>query len=182
MLDRICEIDFAILAFIREHFSCSAMDAVMKLFTYAGNWGIIWIAITVALLISKKHRSPGVSMAIGLAVCLAAGNLILKPLIARERPFIADPQIILAISPPSGYSFPSGHSLSSFVSATILAKHSRKAAAFAVPTAILIAFSRLYFCVHFPTDVLFGAAMGIAAGLTICRLRRDNGASVTEDK
>lgn len=173
MLETIYEMDFSVLAFIREHMSCRAMDIVMKLFTYAGNWGIIWIALTVGLLISKKYRRLGITMTIGLLVCLGVGNLLLKPLIARDRPFIADPAIMLAISPPSGYSFPSGHSFSSFVSASILAKYSRKAAAFAVPTAVLIAFSRLYFCVHFPTDVICGAALGIIAGLTIYRLRRD---------
>lgn len=173
MLETIYEMDFSVLAFIREHLSCRAMDIVMKLFTYAGNWGIIWIALTVGLLISKKYRRLGITMAIGLLVCLGVGNLLLKPLIARDRPFIADPAIMLAISPPSGYSFPSGHSFSSFVSASILAKYSRKAAAFAVPTAVLIAFSRLYFCVHFPTDVICGAALGIIAGLTVYRLRRD---------
>lgn len=173
MLESICEIDFSILAFIREHLSCTAMDVVMKLFTYAGNWGIVWIALTVGLLISKKYRRLGVTMAIGLVVCLAAGNLLLKPLIARDRPFIADPSIVIAISPPSGYSFPSGHSFSSFVSASILAKYSRKAAAFAIPGAVLIAFSRLYFSVHFPSDVICGAALGILTGLTVSRLRRD---------
>lgn len=173
MLETIYEIDFSVLAFIREHMSCRAMDIVMKLFTYAGNWGIIWIALTVGLLISKKYRRLGVTMAIGLVVCLGVGNLLLKPFIARDRPFIADPAIMLAISPPSGYSFPSGHSFSSFVSASILAKYSRKAAAFAVPAAVLIAFSRLYFCVHFPTDVICGAALGIITGLTVYRLRRD---------
>ncbi|MGN1101008.1 MAG: phosphatase PAP2 family protein [Huintestinicola sp.] len=173
MLEKIYEIDFSILAFIREHLSCTAMDVIMKLFTYAGNWGIVWIALTVGLLISKKYRRLGITMAIGLIVCLAAGNLLLKPLIARDRPFIADPDIMLAISPPSGYSFPSGHSFSSFVSASILAKYSRKAAIFAIPAAVLIAFSRLYFCVHFPTDVICGAALGIIAGLTVYRLRRE---------
>lgn len=173
MLDAIYEIDFAILAFIREHLSCSAMDVLLKLFTYAGNWGIVWIAITIGLLISKKHRKLGISMAIGLLVCLAIGNLLMKPLIARDRPFIADPSITLVISPPTDYSFPSAHSFSSFVSASILAKYSRKAAVFAIPGAILIAFSRLYFCVHFPTDVICGAALGIIAGLTVCRLRQD---------
>lgn len=173
MLETIYEIDFSVLAFIREHFSCTAMDVLMKLFTYAGNGGMVWIALTVGLLISKKHRRLGVTMAIGLLVCLTAGNLLLKPLIARERPFIADPSIALVISPPSGYSFPSGHSFSSFVSASILSKYSRKAAAFAIPAAVLIAFSRLYFCVHFPSDVICGAALGIIAGLTVCRLRRE---------
>lgn len=185
MLDRIYEIDFAILAFIRENLSCGFMDAVMKLFTYAGNWGIIWIALTIGLLISKKYRRLGISMAIGLIICLAAGNLLLKPLIARDRPYIADPSIMLAISPPSGYSFPSGHSFSSFVSASILAKYSRKAAFFAVPAAILIAFSRLYFCVHFPSDVLCGAAFGIISGLAVCRFRKsktDTASPAAEEK
>lgn len=171
MLEKIYEIDFLVLDFIRENLSCRAMDIVMKLFTYAGNWGILWIALTIGLLISKKYRRLGVTMAIGLVVCLGAGNLLLKPLIARDRPFIADPSIIIAISLPSGYSFPSGHSFSSFVSASILARYSRKAAAFAIPTAVLIAFSRLYFSVHFPTDVICGAALGIIVGLTVSRLR-----------
>lgn len=173
MLDAIYEIDFSVLAFIRENFRCDVMDVIMKLFTYAGNWGIVWIVITIGLLISKTHRRLGGNMAIGLIICLMLGNLLIKLTVARERPFVVDPSINIIISPPTDYSFPSCHSFSSFVSASILAKFSRRAGAFAIPAAILISFSRLYFCVHFPSDVICGAALGIIAGLTVSRLRRD---------
>lgn len=170
MTDTIYSIDFSILEFIREHLSCGFMDVLMKIFTYSGNGGAVWIALTLILLFTRKYRRLGIAMAIGLVTCLVLGNLIMKNLIARDRPFIVRPDILLAISPPSGYSFPSGHTFSSFISATILARHSRRAAAIAIPSALLIAFSRLYFLVHYPTDVLFGAVLGIIAGLVIYKL------------
>ena len=170
MTEAIYSIDFSILEFIHGHLSCGFMDVLMKIFTYAGNGGAIWIVLTLILLFTKKYRRLGVAMAIGLVSCLVIGNLLMKNLIARDRPFIIRPEILLAISPPSGYSFPSGHSFSSFVSAAILAGYSRKAAAIAIPTAMLIAFSRLYFSVHFPTDVLCGTILGIVIGLAVYRI------------
>lgn len=170
MAEAIYSIDFAVLEFIHEHLSCGFMDVLMKIFTYAGNGGAVWIVLTLILLFTKKYRRLGIALAIGLVSCLVLGNLFMKNLIARDRPFIARPEILLAISPPSGYSFPSGHSFSSFVSASILARYSKKAAAAAVPAAVLIAFSRLYFSVHFPTDVLCGTIFGIITGLVIYKL------------
>ena len=170
MADAIYSIDFTVLEFIHGHLSCGFMDVLMKIFTYAGNGGAVWIALTLILLFTKKHRRLGIAMAIGLVSCLVIGNLLMKNLIARDRPFIVRPEILLAISPPSGYSFPSGHSFSSFVSAAILARYSSKAAVIAIPTAVLIAFSRLYFSVHFPTDVLCGTALGIVIGLAVYKL------------
>lgn len=170
MLENISQLDFAILSFISENFRCGFLDIIMMLFTYAGNWGIVWIAITLVLLFSKRHRGLGITMAIGLIVCLLAGNLLLKPLVARDRPFITDPAIVTIISPPSGYSFPSGHTFSSFCSASVLASHNRKVGIFALISAVLIGFSRLYFCVHFPTDVICGAVLGIASGAAVYRI------------
>ena len=164
-MELIQSIDFSVLDFIREHLNCRFLDIFLGIFTTLGNGGIVWIALTVGLL-----RRLGCVMAIGLAFCLLTGNLFLKLLIARDRPFIVNPDIILAISPPSGYSFPSGHSYSSFISAVIMAKYSRKLAAAAIPAAVLIAFSRLYFYVHFPTDVLAGTLMGIIFGLVIYKI------------
>ena len=169
-MELIQSIDFSVLDFIREHLNCRFLDIFLGIFTTLGNGGIVWIVLTVGLLISKKYRRLGCVMAIGLAFCLLTGNLFLKLLIARDRPFIVNPYIILAISPPSGYSFPSGHSYSSFISAVIMAKYSRKLAAAAIPAAVLIAFSRLYFYVHFPTDVLAGTLMGIIFGLVIYKI------------
>lgn len=165
MLETIYELDLSILYLIAENLRSDVLTAVMTVFTYAGNGGAVWIAIALAMLFSKRHRKLGIAMAIGLVICLLLGNLGLKPLIARDRPFIADPSLQTLIPYPSGYSFPSGHTFSSFVSATVIWRYSKKAAWIAVPTAVIIAFSRLYFCVHFPTDVLAGAVLGIAAGL-----------------
>lgn len=169
-MELIQSIDFSVLDFIREHFSCRFLDVFLGIFTALGNGGAVWIALTVGLLISKKYRRLGCVMAIGLTFCLLTGNLLLKLMIARDRPFIVNPDIVLAISPPSGYSFPSGHSYSSFMSAVIMAKYSRRLAAAAIPAAVLIAFSRLYFYVHFPTDVLAGTALGIIFGLIIYKI------------
>lgn len=170
MLETIYGIDFAILEFIRENLRCGFMNIVMMIFTFAGNWGIIWEVIAIALLISKKYRRLGATLAVGLIACLIIGNIILKPLIARDRPFIADPSIFIMIPPPSGNSFPSGHTFSSFTSASILAMYSKKAGIFAYAAAVMIGFSRLYFCVHFPSDVLCGAVLGIVTGVVVYRI------------
>lgn len=163
-------IDFAVLDYIREHLSCRFLDIFLGILTYMGNGGAVWIAVTIFMLISKNHRRLGIVMAIGLIFCLLTGNILLKNLVARDRPFIVNTDIIPIISPPSGYSFPSGHSYSSFMAAAILSKYSRRLAAAAIPGAVLIAFSRLYFYVHFPTDVLIGSVMGIVFGLVIYKL------------
>lgn len=170
MFESIYGMDFAILEFISDNLRSSFMDILMKLFTYAGNYGILWIVIAIILLISNKHRRLGITMAIGLLLCLGIGNLILKPLVGRDRPFIIDPEIITIISPPSGYSFPSGHTFSSFTSAAIIAMHSRKTGIFAIAAAVLIGFSRLYFNVHFPTDVFCGAVFGVVTGVSVYRI------------
>ena len=74
---------------------------------------------------------------------------------------------MLLIAPPSGYSLPSGHTLTAFIAATVLTRapiaRGWKVAAWVA--AIAIAFSRLYLFVHFPTDVLAGAVIGVLAGL-----------------
>ncbi len=167
MIEAITDFDFAVLDFIREHLTCSFMDAFMSFITVFGNGGAVWIVMALALTVTKKHRRAGIMMIAALLVCLLTGNLLLKNLIARPRPFIQDPGVQLIISPPSGYSFPSGHTFSSIISATVLSKYSRRAAPWVIIFAVLIAFSRLYLYVHFPTDVLCGAVLGVALGLAV---------------
>ena len=97
-----------------------------------------------------------------------AGNLTLKPLIARPRPCWLDESVQLLIANPTDYSFPSGHTLSSVIGATVLTKANRKFGFAAIPLAALIAFSRLYLYVPFPTDILGAAVLGMAIGLLTC--------------
>ena len=157
-------IEFAILDFIRNYITSPVMDKIMVFITTLGNAGMIWIVLAIFMLCSKKYRKTGIVLAIGLICSLLIGNVILKPLFHRLRPFQVREGISLIISAPHDFSFPSGHTLASVISATILMLRERKIGVYALVLAILIAFSRLYLYVHFPTDVLGGAVLGVAIG------------------
>ena len=134
-----------------------ALDTIMCAITRLGDAGIIWILLCVVLLILPKTRKTGVD----LLVC----NGILKPLVHRIRPFDVKTGIELLINRPTDYSFPSGHTAASF--ASVMALYLAGEKKLWIPTlvlAVLIAFSRLYLYVHYPTDVLGGMIIGIAAG------------------
>ena len=112
-------------------------------------------------------------MLLTMLVCLIFGNGVIKNLVARPRPFQAfDGEIVLLIPPPGEYSFPSGHTLHSFAAAVTIFLHNKKAGAAALLLAALIAFSRLYFFVHFPTDVLAGMVLGTLAALLVYALAK----------
>ena len=101
-----------------------------------------------------------------LALCAIITSGVIEPLVGRLRPFqIKD--IVPYIAPPGGYSFPSGHTSSSFTAATAIFLCHRREGAIAYVLAALIAFSRLYFYVHFPTDVLTGALLGILCAFAV---------------
>lgn len=108
-------------------------------------------------------------MAMGLILCGLFGNIILKHLVARSRPcWIRAIDMLVAI--PTDYSFPSGHSMASFASAVVLFQYDRRIGIPALILAALIALSRLYLYVHFPTDVLVGTLMGILFGILAPRI------------
>lgn len=170
MVDSIYSMDFAILDFIREHITCRFLDVFLGIFTTLGNAGIVWIAVALAMLCTKKHRLLGIKLAAALIICLLVGNLGLKPLVARPRPFLINTAVIPTISPPSGFSFPSGHTFSAFASSTVMLldrPRYTKAGVICIISAVIIAFSRLYFYVHYPTDVLVGVIMGAAAAFAV---------------
>ena len=104
-------------------------------------------------------------LAASLIGCLLIGNLTLKPLVARIRPYDVAGFDQLLIGKLSDYSFPSGHTLASFAAATVLVVMDRKWGVVALIIATLISFSRLYLYVHFPTDVLAGFVIGVIISL-----------------
>ena len=154
--------DDAILLFIGNHLHCGFLDAVMPVVTSLGDLGIVWIAVAAFLFFLKKEKKWAGLMLCALLATVVLGDGIIKPIIERMRPFLSDPHIVLLIPPPSGFSFPSGHSGSSFAAATVLCFYHKKAGAAALLLAFLIAFSRLYLSVHYPSDVLAGALLGVA--------------------
>ena len=143
------------------------LDKIMIVLTKLGDAGILWIAIALILLIPKKYRRAGLQMLITMAITYVIGNLILKNLIARERPCWIDTTVPLLIASPSGYSFPSGHSMNGFASALALFLNDKKLGIPALVLAAAIAFSRLYHFVHFPTDVLGGILIATVVALLV---------------
>jgi undecaprenyl-diphosphatase len=100
-----------------------------------------------------------------LILCFIIGNLSLKPLVARVRPFDAKPLLdTLLIRPPTDFSFPSGHTMCSFAAGVIIFYMNKKIGIFALILSSFIGFSRLYLYVHYPSDVFCGMAIGILLG------------------
>ena len=171
MLYFIQKIDWSILRFIQSTLRCGFLDFLMTKITYLGSAGAVWIVAAIGLTMSKKYRRYGITLFVALLVGLLVGNVVLKNLIARPRPCWLQ-SIDLLIKNPKDYSFPSGHTLSSVIGAVVLTSANRKFVWFSVPLATLIAFSRLYLFVHFPSDVLSGAVLGLIIGtlsVFVCR-------------
>ncbi|MBQ3509491.1 MAG: phosphatase PAP2 family protein [Peptococcaceae bacterium] len=146
------------------------LDSVLPVISAFGDKGIGWIILSLILLCFPKYRKAGLAMALALIFCLIIGNMTLKPLIARPRPYSYFPEMQLLIPPLEDFSFPSGHTFASFASATSLFLFHRKEGIAAGILAAVIAFSRMYFYVHFPTDILAGIILGIASGFTAFKL------------
>ena len=141
-------------------------DVVVPLITRLGDAGIIWIILTVLLLIIPKTRKTGVIMMAALLVDVLLCNVFIKNLVARTRPYEVVDGLKLLIEKQSDYSFPSGHTGSSFASAIVLWKElPKKYGVMALIVAVLIAYSRLYVGVHYPSDVLAGVLIGTVLAL-----------------
>ena len=157
--------DLPILDWIQANLQCAFLDKIMPLITVLGDGGAFWIACAVLMILLKKYRKAGFSAAIALIFGLVICNMILKPTVARIRPYDYQEQmgimINLLIEKEHSLSFPSGHTIASFEAATAILLRHKKLGIAAMILAILIAFSRMYLYVHYPTDVIASVFLGI---------------------
>lgn len=137
------------------------MSSVTKL----GDEGIFWIILTLILLLIPRTRKYGMVMAVALILELVFCNMLLKNLVARTRPYDLNTGIEIIAKKPRDYSFPSGHTAVSFAATFALYfSNAKKWWIISLILSIMIAISRLYLYMHFPTDVLAGVVMGILCG------------------
>lgn len=169
MLDKILELDGQILLWIQENVRSDFFTPLVKGITYLGNGGALMIAAALALMLIPKTRRLGFLCASALLVNVVINNLILKNAIARTRPYEVVEGLRLIIGRQSDYSFPSGHTTAGFsVASVIFMETRRRIGVPVVILALMIALSRLYVGVHYPTDVLVGIISGTLIGVMTC--------------
>ncbi len=161
--------DFKILYFLND-LHCEALNKMMIFFTNLGDAGIVWILLAIVLLYFKKTRKCGLLILIAMGIGLIIGNGLIKNVVKRARPCWLDSSIPLLIKKPLDYSFPSGHTLASFEAFVMIFLHNKKWGIVSGLLAVLIAFSRLYLFVHFPTDVLAGAILGTVISIVTYKM------------
>ncbi|BCN31169.1 phosphatase PAP2 family protein [Anaeromicropila herbilytica] len=172
MINYLTSMDGNILIFIQEHLRSPIVTPIFRFITSLGNKGAIWIILSIALLCFKKTRKTGILAIIALFLSLLIDNILLKNIVARTRPYEIVNGLHILINKPSDYSFPSGHTGSSFAAAIIFYKElPKKYGILALMLAILIGISRLYVGVHYPTDVLGGAMIGTFIALFVYRMQ-----------
>ncbi|MCM1122638.1 MAG: phosphatase PAP2 family protein [Eubacterium sp.] len=162
MLNILSSLDDNILLFFQEVIRNPVMTPILKVITTLGNGGAIWIALTVLLLLLPKTRKVGFMTSLSLIGTLLINNMFLKNLVNRTRPYEVIEGLTYLVRTPTDSSFPSGHSACAFAVACIMFRRLPKR--YGIPAlvlAIVIALSRLYVGVHYPSDVLFGTLSGI---------------------
>lgn len=174
VLELIQGIDETALRWIADHLHAEWLDPLMKGYTSLGNGGWVFIAASIALLLLRRTRRAGATSLSAMLLGLLVTNLTVKPLVGRLRPWIVMERFTALVTSGDPNSFPSGHTCAAFAFAAALssALPQRWAKAAAWSAAALMGFSRLYVGVHFPTDVLAGAMIGLLCGLAAGWLSR----------
>jgi undecaprenyl-diphosphatase len=138
------------------------LDSLMPLVSFLGRPEFLCMVGVVFIILKKKGtRKLGISLIIGLAISHVVFS-ILKIAIARPRPFFVLSHVYL-LAPEKGFSFPSGHATNIFMVVALLSSNLKKFR-YCYIIAFLVAFSRVYLGVHYPSDVLAGALLGMALG------------------
>jgi len=168
-LEFISNIDITVMTFIQEQITNPVLDFIMPTISFMGNLGLVWVFIIILLLCRRQTRHLGIAVLAAILLGQLIGELLLKNIVGRARPFMDFPEIQLIIEAPKTFSFPSGHSASSFAAAVVLSRLGKAEGIAAFIIAALIAFSRLYLSVHYFTDILAGIMLGLLCAFAVLK-------------
>ena len=162
--------EFSILYAIQNLRTDFLDTVIVKLTELVGSYGEIWLIAAAVMLTNRKTRRCAYTMLISYLLVFGIGQLWLKNVIVRGRPCNIDRAVKLLVERPTSWGFPSTHTGWAFAAATSVFLHHKKAGIAVLALAALIAFSRLYLFVHFPSDVLGGIVLGVLAALVARKL------------
>lgn len=165
LFESITALDLSILDFIHNTLSNPIMDLIMTCLTYSIEYGAMAILVFIVMMCIKKMRKTGFAVMGATLSVMLFGELILKHIVCRSRPFVINGAIELIIKAPSGFSFPSSHTATCFAMATAIYLFHKRLGIIAYIYASLVAFSRMYFYVHYPSDIFGGVILGICCGI-----------------
>lgn len=165
LFESITALDLSILDFIHNTLSNPVMDIIMTCLTYSIEFGAMAILVFIIMMCIKNMRKTGFAVMGATLSVMLFGELIIKHLVARPRPFVINGAIELIIKAPSGFSFPSSHTATCFAMATAIYLFHKRLGIIAYIYAALVAFSRMYLYVHYPSDIIGGIALGIGCGI-----------------
>lgn len=167
MVETLLTLDGNILLWIQDNVRADWLSPIMLTITKLGGLGMIWILLCLVLLCFKKTRWAGLAGLGGLFFSLMLNNVLLKNLFARTRPYEVVEGLTLITKKATDFSFPSGHAGSSFAAAVAIVRTQKQGRLryLALAFAFLMAFTRLYIGIHYPSDVLAGALTGTLCGL-----------------
>ena len=164
VLDIIQTFDYECLMLIADHWRGGLSDTVWTVISMLGNGGALWIVTAVVLLFFRKTRRAGAAMLVALLIGLLVGNVLIKEWVMRPRPFVTHADLTALLDPGISGLSPRRIRCPALRQRTALWFFHRKSSILAYLAASLIAFSRLYASVHYPTDILAGVLLGICAG------------------
>jgi len=143
----------------------SRKEFIRKFFAVVSKLGDVWFWLAMGVILLVRDGVAALPTVAHLTVTAGIGILIyriLKEKLVRERPFITSGEIFCAAAPLDKYSFPSGHTLHAVSFTIMLAAVEPSLIFITLPFAVLVALSRVVLGLHYPSDVLVGAAIGAA--------------------
>lgn len=162
------QFDGNLLIGIQHALNADWLTPIMKAINMFGEKGLFFITLCVVLIACKKTRKIGIICSASLLLAFVLCNLTIKPLVMRIRPWVTFPAVNAMLPPPGDASFPSGHATDSIAPAWAFYLSTRAeggklhiAGIALVILSLLIALSRLYLGMHYPSDVICGLLLGI---------------------
>ena len=169
MFSAIQSIDFYILDFLQTMARSGFWDKFFSFYTSLGD-PFMFVCYAAMLVAIKKTRKDGIMVSCGMLTGLLLGELLIKNLVQRARPCWIKPEVLLLVKTPKDYSFLSGHTMTMTILTVILVHNHPKLGFGLIPAALLLAYSRMYLYLHFPSDVLAGIILGLAIGFLTIKL------------